>query len=142
MFNSIIFFIFSYDIWFYISHIFLHNIFLYKNIHRIHHSINYENINYKDTYIGHFIEGSFQGLGFLFPLFFIDLNLYIIFISLILINIRGMLRHDKRFIWLIGNHHILHHKYPRYNFGEYWLDKLFRTNYPNINEYDYGLIYM
>ena len=53
-----------------------------------------------------------------------------------------MLRHDKRFIWLIGNHHILHHKYPRYNFGEYWLDKLFRTNYPNKNEYEYGLIYM
>ncbi len=53
-----------------------------------------------------------------------------------------MLRHDKRFVWLIGNHHLLHHKYPRYNFGEYWLDKLFKTNYPNINEYEYGMIYM
>jgi len=99
-------------------------------------------MNYKDSYVGHFIEAPFQGLGFLFPLFFIQLNLYVIFISLLLINIRNMLRHDKRFIWLIGNHHILHHKYPRYNFGEYWLDKLFRTNYPNINEYEYGLIYI
>ena len=142
MFNSIIFFILSYDIWFYISHIILHNIYFYKNIHRFHHSINYETIDYKDTYRGHFFEGPFQGIGFLFPLFFIDLNLYAIFISLLLINTRGMLRHDKRFIWLIGNHHILHHKYPRYNFGEYWLDKLFRTNYPNINEYEYGMIYM
>jgi lathosterol oxidase len=142
MFNNIIFLILSYDIWFYISHIILHNIYFYKNIHRIHHSIKYENINYKDTYTGHFIEGPFQGIGFLFPLFFIDLNLYAIFISLLLINTRGMLRHDKRFIWLIGNHHLLHHKYSRYNFGEYWLDKLFRTNYPNIDEYEYGLIYM
>jgi sterol desaturase/sphingolipid hydroxylase (fatty acid hydroxylase superfamily) len=53
-----------------------------------------------------------------------------------------MLRHDHRFIWLIGNHHILHHKYNHYNFGEYWLDSLFKTNYPNKTEYVYGLIYM
>jgi len=53
-----------------------------------------------------------------------------------------MLRHDNRFIWLIGNHHILHHKHPKYNFGEYWLDKLFQTDYPNLDEYEFGMIYI
>ena len=85
MFNSIIFFILSYDIWYYVSHIILHNIYFYKNIHRFHHSINYENINYKDTYIGHFIEGSFQGIGFLFPLFFVFLyNFFFVFEPILL----------------------------------------------------------
>jgi hypothetical protein len=62
--------------------------------------------------------------------------------SLIIVNIRGMLRHDVRYIWLIGNHHILHHKYPQYNFGEYWLDTLFDTRCPIVSEYKKGLIYL
>jgi sterol desaturase/sphingolipid hydroxylase (fatty acid hydroxylase superfamily) len=52
-----------------------------------------------------------------------------------------MMRHDDRFSWLIGNHHILHHKYPKYNFGEYWIDKMFGTLYPNKSEYIYGELY-
>jgi sterol desaturase/sphingolipid hydroxylase (fatty acid hydroxylase superfamily) len=52
-----------------------------------------------------------------------------------------MMRHDDRLIWLIGNHHLLHHKYPLYNFGEYWLDSLMGTEYPNKYEYKYGLLY-
>ena len=61
--------------------------------------------------------------------------------SIIILNIRGMLRHDYRFIWLVGNHHLLHHKYPQYNYGEYWLDYLFGTNLNN-NECISGLIYI
>jgi lathosterol oxidase len=141
MFN-IFFFILSYDIWFYLSHIILHNKRIYKIIHKEHHSIDYKTINFKETYVGHFVEGPFQGLGVAFPLLFIDFNLRLFLSSLLLINIKGMLRHDHRFIWLIGNHHILHHKYPQYNFGEYWLDKLFRTNYPNADEYVVGMIYI
>ena len=137
----ILFFVVSYDIWFYLSHIILHNKNFYKLIHKKHHSIDYNIINFKDAYVGHFIEGPFQGMGTLFPLIFIKFNLYLFLYSLIIINIRGMLRHDNRFIWLIGNHHILHHKYPEYNFGEYWLDKLFGTICPYRNEYVFGLVY-
>ena len=137
----IFFFVVSYDIWFYLSHIILHNKNFYKLIHKKHHSIDYNIINFKDAYVGHFIEGPFQGMGTLFPLIFIKFNLYLFLYSLIIINIRGMLRHDNRFIWLIGNHHILHHKYPEYNFGEYWLDKLFGTICPYRNEYVFGLVY-
>ena len=137
----IIFYILSYDIWFYISHVILHNK-LYKTIHKIHHIIDYKTMIYSDTYVGHFLETPFQGIGIIFPLLFIKLNLYMFLCSLLIINTRGMLRHDVNFVWLIGNHHILHHKYPQYNFGEYWLDKICGTIYPNQNEYKKGIIYM
>jgi len=94
-----------------------------------------------DAYVGHFMESPLQGLGMLFPLLFISFNMQFIY-ALILVNIRGMLRHDIRFVWLIGNHHILHHTYPQYNFGEYWLDKLGGTCYPNKNEYIAGICYI
>ena len=139
---SIIFYVISYDIWFYVSHVILHNKAFYKKIHKDHHNIDYTIINFKDAYTGHLIEGPFQGIGVLCPLFFIKFNLNLFVVSLIVINTRGMLRHDNRFTWLIGNHHILHHKYPQYNFGEYWLDKLFGTCYPNKDEYVYGMVYI
>jgi sterol desaturase/sphingolipid hydroxylase (fatty acid hydroxylase superfamily) len=139
---EILYYIVCYDVWYYLSHIILHNKKIYKTIHREHHSTDYSKISYKDTYVGHIIEGPFQGIGVLFPLLLIKLNIKTLICSLIIINIRGMLKHDKQFIWLIGNHHILHHKYPKYNYGEYWLDKLLGTDYPNKNEYMYGMIYI
>jgi sterol desaturase/sphingolipid hydroxylase (fatty acid hydroxylase superfamily) len=35
-------------------------------------------------------------------------------------------------IW-IGNHHLLHHQFPAWNFGEYWLDWLCGTVCPYQN---------
>jgi sterol desaturase/sphingolipid hydroxylase (fatty acid hydroxylase superfamily) len=51
------------------------------------------------------------------------------------------MRHDNRFSWITGNHHLLHHKYINYNFGEYWIDRLFGTAYPNKSEYIFGVLY-
>lgn len=138
----IIFYTISYDIWFYISHVILHNHRLYAAIHKIHHNTNTETLSYSDTYVAHYLESPFQGLGILVPLIFIPPVCSEIFAALIILNLRGMLRHDAMYVWLIGNHHILHHKYPRYNFGEYWLDWLFGTIYPNPTEYRRGFIYM
>lgn len=129
--------ILSYDIWFYISHILLHE-FLYK-YHREHHKA--DEPRFLDTYRGHIIETSLQGLGMFFPCTVYAYSSYDVFIILCFLNIRGMMRHDDRLIWLIGNHHLLHHKYPLYNFGEYWLDSLMGTEYPNKYEYKYGLLY-
>jgi lathosterol oxidase len=134
--------IISYDVWFYLSHIILHNIHFYKTIHREHHRNNHDDITYRDTYAGHFIEAPFQGMGVVFPFLFIEFNSKILLCSLFIINIKSMLNHDKRMVYLVGNHHLLHHKYPQYNYGEYWLDKLFGTNYPHANECKYGIIYM
>ena len=72
-----------------------------------------------ETYTGHWTEGPFQGLGALVPWTFMEVSWFDFAIVLVLLNMRGMMRHDERFVWLIGNHHLLHHKFPRYNYGEY-----------------------
>ena len=85
----------------------------------------------------------FQSIGLLIP--FMKLRTSAIYEPIHLIaavgyvTIRGKLRQNNRFVWLVGNHHLLHHKYPHYNFGEIWLDELFDTDYPDKNEYIYGL---
>ena len=84
---------------------------------------------YLDTYVGHVLEGPFQGVGMFFPCIIFTYTYYEIFIVLLFLNIRGMMRHDERFVFLIGNHHLLHHKHPNYNFGEYWIDFLCGTLY-------------
>ena len=119
----------SYDIWFYTLHYILHNIYLYSKIHRFHHQINYNELTYINSYTSHIIEKPLSYAGVLIPCLFNNYNKNAIYCSLLFINIRDALRHDKRFIWLVGEHHLLHHKYPQYNFGEEWLDEFFWTKY-------------
>ena len=133
--------IISYDLWFYFSHIILHMNF-FKKIHKIHHSKNYKKLIFFDANKAHLIENILQILGAFIPLIFLDINIYLFINTCILIYFRDLLRHDYRIINIVGNHHILHHKYPKYNYGEYWLDRLFCTKYPNENEYIYGYFYL
>jgi len=113
--------ILGYDIWFYLSHLLLHHPFLYP-IHAIHH----QNVEpqFMDTYHGHWFEMFFQSIGFFTPLVAFEMDWISFGLALVFVNIKGMLRHDSRSAWLIGNHHLLHHKYSHYNFGEVWLDQL------------------
>ena len=129
----------SYDIWFYISHVLLHSRRLYK-----FHSEHHEKLvpTALDTYHGHVLEGPFQGLGALLPLATYSFTVADILLVLSLLTVRGMMRHDGRFVWLIGNHRLLHHRHPQYNYGEYWLDRLCGTLYPNREEAIAGLLYM
>ena len=131
--------ILSYDVWFYLSHIILHNHILYK--HHAEHHANAEPI-FLDAYVGSTVENVFQGVGTFIPCAFYTYSITEIAIVLTLLNIRGFLRHDERGVFLIGNHHLLHHKHQNYNFGEYWIDSLCGTRYPNEKEYKYGLIYV
>jgi sterol desaturase/sphingolipid hydroxylase (fatty acid hydroxylase superfamily) len=114
----------GYDIWFYLSHLLLHTRTLYR-IHSIHH----QKIEPKwyDTYRGHWFETVLQGLGFFVPLLIFDMHWLSFLIALLFVNIRGIMRHDDRCSWLVGNHHLIHHKNPSCNFGEEWLDKLCST---------------
>lgn len=116
--------IISYDIWFYISHIMLHHPTLYK-YHKEHHSKKIP--TYIDTYVGHILEGPFQGIGMFFPILIWTYNKYDILLIFVLLNIRGMMRHDERFIFICGN--IFLRMYPHYNFGEYWIDVLCGTQF-------------
>jgi len=117
--------IIGYDVWFYISHLILHTKYLYI-YHKEHHK-NKINLVFTDTYVGHVLEGPFQGIGLFIPYLFYNYTILEFIITLILVNMRGMLRHDYRFTWLIGNHHLLHHQYPNYNYGEYWIDYICKT---------------
>jgi len=127
--SRIIFYILSYDLWFYISHRILHYKFLFNTIHYIHHEQHYSEMTYKSTYVAHFLENIFQSLGTFIPIAFIQFDPYEFLIVILFTNIRGMLRHDFNSIWLIGDHHILHHKYLYCNYGDYYLDYLFNTHY-------------
>lgn len=129
----ILYSIFCYDVWFYVSHIMLHRPWIYKVVHAIHHKK--QEPYFQDTYEGHWIESPLQSLGTFFPCFFLHYSVFELAVIVIFLNVRGMMRHDPRCVWLIGNHHLLHHKYPRYNYGEYWLDWLFGTLYPGRSEY-------
>jgi lathosterol oxidase len=137
---GVLFHIICYDVWFYVSHIFFHTPTFYV-FHKIHHKKKYSEIKYFDTNEGHYAEHIVQPLGILVPCFFPGFSPNQMIFSWTIIVVRGLMRHDDRFSWLIGNHHLLHHKHQKYNFGEYWIDKLFGTIYYDEREYKYGILY-
>ena len=137
--NHIFLLVICFDLWFYLSHRILHSHLYF--IHKIHHEANHELLNWKDTFKAHVLETPFQSLGLFTPYLYLEFNKNLFIITMFLLTVRGSLRHDVRFIWLVGNHHILHHKYPKYNYGDYWLDSLLSTDYPFRNECEVGLIY-
>jgi sterol desaturase/sphingolipid hydroxylase (fatty acid hydroxylase superfamily) len=117
-----------YDIWYYFIHYLLHTRHFYF-IHKIHHKNVYPKFN--DYYLIHILEIPIQSIGLLVPIYFYKLHILQLFYALLFINIRGLLEHDERMIFLVGNHHLIHHKIPKYNFGAYWLDYIFGTLYEN-----------
>ena len=135
-----LFHVLCYDVWFYTLHVVLHNKNMYF-IHKLHHVKQYDKLIYTDTHVGHYIETIIEPLGIVIPFFVVECNLVAFVCACIFAHIRGCMRHDNRCSWLIGNHHILHHKYRLYNYGEYWIDTLCGTKYPNSDEYIYGWIY-
>ena len=133
--------ILCYDIWFYISHVMLHYRRPYSLIHYIHHKKSHHVLIFWDAYEGSNWEGLIQSAGLFVPYIITKFPLKYLLIAGFITNLRGLMRHDNRCTWLIGNHHLLHHKYQNYNYGEYWIDKLCSTLCPNEKEYEYGLIY-
>jgi sterol desaturase/sphingolipid hydroxylase (fatty acid hydroxylase superfamily) len=129
----------SYDIWFYISHVILHSRFMY-HFHKLHHTKPIP--DYTDTYLADSVETVFQGVGFMFPVVFYTYGLQDIILVLLFLNIRGMMAHDPRFAFLVGNHHLLHHKYGNCNYGQYWIDSLGGTRHHRNEDYVYGWIYV
>jgi len=125
------------EIWFYYSHIALHKYFLF--IHTVHHNQNYKLMDYSSTYIAHYLESPIQCIGFIMASWYLQ-NLSVILSTFVFLQIKGLLRHDNRFVFIIGNHHILHHKYNKFNYGEYWLDYLGGTLCPFENEHIKGFI--
>ena len=131
--------ILGYDIWFYISHILLHITPLWK-YHKTHHLIIHP--KYTDTYTGHVFESFFQSLGFFAPYIYFHFDITSLLLAATFVNLRGMMRHDSRTIWLISNHHLLHHEFFNCNYGEYWIDTLFKTSIKATHHVKKGLLYV
>jgi len=129
-----------YDLLYYYIHIILHNQQIYF-IHKIHHNTLYNKLTYKSANNANHVEHIIQYVGILIPTIAFKFTMSELFVCFLFIYIRSLLKHEQKFSYIIGNHHILHHKYPKYNFGEYWLDNIFGTCYPNNDEYIYGIIY-
>ena len=126
--KEFVLYILYYDFFYYFLHRLLHTQLLYK-IHKIHHlKIKPK---YKDYYNIDFIEIPFTSIGLFIAIYLHKIYIYQLLYSLIFINIRGMMCHDSRFIFIVGNHHLLHHSHFKCNYGEYWLDYIFGTTYNN-----------
>ena len=141
--STTVIFIISYDLWFYVSHLALHHRALYK-YHKEHHK--YVNPTWRETNEGSAFESIFQMLGLFLPFIVYYYNntldtLVEFLVAAALIGARALMRHDDRCTFLIGNHHLLHHRYPSYNFGEYWLDALCGTVCPYSAEHRRGLLF-
>jgi sterol desaturase/sphingolipid hydroxylase (fatty acid hydroxylase superfamily) len=120
------FYIMYYDIFYYFLHRLLHTKYLYF-IHKIHHIKNIP--DYYDYYNIHVLELPFTSIGLIFAIYLYKLYIYQLLYAIIFINVRGILMHDNQFIYLVGDHHLIHHKYYKCNYGEYWLDYIFGTVY-------------
>jgi lathosterol oxidase len=137
--------LFIHDVYFYLTHRFLHIPFVFKRIHRIHHQSH--KVNAWSSFSFHPFEGLIQiGIVILVPMFIpIHIGVQIVFVFfLIFMSVYGHagyeLRANKKAIFSIFNtavHHTQHHESVRYNFGIYlnlW-DKIFNTNHPNYEKY-------
>ena len=126
--KEFILYILYYDFFYYFLHRLLHTKLLY-HIHKIHH--NKFNPDYLDYYNVNIIEIPFTSIGLFLAIYIYKIYIYQLLFSIAFINIRGIMSHDTRFIFLVGDHHLKHHKYFKCNYGEYWLDFIFGTLHNN-----------
>ncbi len=137
---SFLVFFLIYDPYFYFSHAILHQPWLYKHVHKVHHlSLN---PNPFSSYSFHPIE-AFVSLLYIYPVMFLLPMSWELFWTIMVLsdigNIGGHLGFEllpKSVVnsrvghWITTpTHHNLHHQVPSSNFGLYWngWDKLFKT---------------
>jgi len=128
---SLVIYIFTYDLLYYFMHKLLHTQYLYQTIHKKHHLKHYTTLTYTDAYMGHVVEKGMDVCIIFIPNLLLTrpVSLYDMCIIIAFIVSRGCMKHDKRWEWLVGRHHLLHHKHPHYNYGEYWMDYICGSAY-------------
>ena len=126
--KEFVLYILYYDFFYYFMHRLLQTKYFYL-IHKIHHK-KY-NPNYHDYYNVNILEIPITSIGLVLAVYIYRLYIFQLLGSILFINIRGIMQHDNKFIFFVGDHHLVHHKYIKCNYGEYWLDYIFRTNFKN-----------
>lgn len=117
----------SYDVWFYVVHRLLHTPQLYAKYHSQHHQ--HKRPTYREAFVASTVENCVSGLGIFAPLIgHPTFSLPAFGVAYLYCFIRGVLRHDFRASWLVGDHHLVHHLHPHKNFSSYYVDVIFGTN--------------
>ena len=122
--QKFILYLLYYDFYYYFTHRLLHTRVLYP-IHKIHHKNRIT--QYYDFYTVHIVEIPLTSIGLFIAIYLHNLYIYQFILCIIFINIRGMMCHEHKYAHIISDHHLLHHKYYKCNYGEYWLDYIFGT---------------
>lgn len=116
----------GYDVWFYAVHRLLHVPCLYKKFHYEHHTFNRPTIN--EACYASKTENVLSGLGIFLPVVLQSRpSMAGLFAVYVFCFVRGLLRHDARAIWLVGDHHLQHHLDPKRNFSSKYVDFVFGT---------------
>lgn len=121
-----IIYILHYDFFYYFMHRLLHTKYFYS-IHKIHHSAY--NPKYTDFFNVRAFEYPLSSVGLYIAVYLYGLYIYQLIATISFICLRGIMEHDERFVWIVGDHHLKHHTYFYYNYGEYWMDYAFGTLY-------------
>ena len=131
---QIILVILFYDVHFYYFHRLLHTRWLYP-WHKKHHE--YTHSVAKATFHATHFENTLTGIGCFYPyVLFSDVHFCAVVVGSIVCTVKGIIRHDPGFIRIpilrlfFSDHHILHHKHQKYNYGTWWLDKIHGTVWP------------
>lgn len=115
-----------YDLWFYIVHRLLHLPRFYARYHSQHHQHTHP--SYKESFSASTEENVVGFLGILIPLAFTsEICVPSFAAAYIYCFVRGILRHDSRASWLVGDHHLRHHIQPSCNYSSYYVDYMFGT---------------
>ena len=136
--------LFIHDLFFYLSHRFLHTAFMHKYIHEHHHQSH--TVNAWATFSFHPIEGCIQisivcWLPLLLPIHPVIHGIFTVF--MLFMSVYGHsgyeLRAKKAPIFNAFNtsfHHAQHHQYGNYNFGIYlnFWDRLFKSNHATYED--------
>jgi Delta7-sterol 5-desaturase len=130
--------LFFHEIYFYVTHLFMHKPSLYKRMHQIHHYSS--TVSPWASFSFHPYETLVHAL--FIPLFVMVVPVHpvIIFVYLIFMTVTAVSNHlgyeiikskNIRSWFISGEHHSLHHEKFKYNFGLYFtlLDKIFKTEY-------------
>ena len=116
--KELVLYVVYYDFFYYFMHRLLHTSLLYP-IHKMHHR-TFEP-EYHDFYNVHILEVPLTSVGLFLAIYLYKLYIYQLMCAIIFINVRGAMSHDKKFISLVGDHHLQHHRFFKCNYGEYWM---------------------
>jgi len=122
--DKTILYLLYYDIFYYFMHRLLHTKMFYL-IHKIHHKKQIP--DYFDFYNVDIVEIPITSVGLGVALYLHEIYVYQLLCSILIINVRGVMAHETNCVFLLGDHHLDHHKYIYCNYGEYWLDYIFDT---------------